>query len=212
MWGLYLFGKFLVLHLTVRNFYILYFVGLLVGNLIFMAFNWNTNQSLIGASGALSAVMMAAAMWEPNQQFRLLFLPFTPIKMSTMVIGYTILEFLLQSGKFNTGISHLCHLGGSLGGYIVMKVLYGNNVVWDPLKVIFGKNNGKSFYEKKDEKDSFFSNFNSNKAQQPQDDNTPVSSKELDALLDKISHEGINSLSEYELARLRKARNQMRGE
>jgi hypothetical protein len=39
----------------------------------------------------------------------------------------------------------------------------------------------------------------------------PVSGAELDALLDKVSRFGINSLSEYELARLRKAREQMRG-
>ena len=38
-----------------------------------------------------------------------------------------------------------------------------------------------------------------------------VSPRELDALLDKISREGINSLSEYELARLRQAREEMRG-
>ena len=39
----------------------------------------------------------------------------------------------------------------------------------------------------------------------------PVSPAELDALLDKISRDGINSLSAYELARLRRAREEMRG-
>ena len=38
-----------------------------------------------------------------------------------------------------------------------------------------------------------------------------VTSDELDALLDKISRYGINSLSEHELARLRQAREEMRG-
>ena len=38
-----------------------------------------------------------------------------------------------------------------------------------------------------------------------------VSPAELDALLDKISREGINSLSEYELGRLKRAREEMRG-
>ena len=35
--------------------------------------------------------------------------------------------------------------------------------------------------------------------------------EELDELLDKVSHYGINSLSEYELSRLRQAREEMRG-
>ena len=38
-----------------------------------------------------------------------------------------------------------------------------------------------------------------------------VSSAELDALLDKISRYGINSLSDYELSRLKQAREEMRG-
>ena len=37
-----------------------------------------------------------------------------------------------------------------------------------------------------------------------------VSQKELDALLDKLSRGGVNSLSEAELERLRQAREQMR--
>ena len=39
----------------------------------------------------------------------------------------------------------------------------------------------------------------------------PRTDAELDALLDKISRDGINSLSAYELARLRRAREEMRG-
>ena len=39
----------------------------------------------------------------------------------------------------------------------------------------------------------------------------PVGARELDALLDKVSRYGINSLSEYERARLRQAREEMRG-
>ena len=203
MWGLLIFGKHLVRHITVLNFYIIYFVGVVTGNLLFILFYWNSNMQLIGASGALCAVMIGAAMFEPNEEFRLIFMPFTPIKMSTMVAAYTILEFLLQVGKVSTGISHLCHLGGFLGGYIAIKALYGNKVAWDPIKKLFG--NKKIIKEAK-------TTSSDNYKGQKLDPNTPVTSKQLDELLDKISKEGINSLSEYELALLRKARAQMRGE
>jgi uncharacterized protein YaaR (DUF327 family) len=42
------------------------------------------------------------------------------------------------------------------------------------------------------------------------DESKAVSQKELDYLLDKISRNGINSLSEAEMTTLRKAREQMR--
>jgi membrane associated rhomboid family serine protease len=203
VWGLLLFGKFLIRHVTVKNFYLIYFIGVIVGSLLFLLFYWNSNLQLIGASGAVCAIMVGAAMFEPNEEFRLIIMPFTPIKMSTMIIAYTVLEALLQVSKASSGISHLCHLGGFLGGYIAVKALCKRDIVWDPLKKLFG--------DKKIIKETTQTDY-SNKNAEDLDPNTPVTSKQLDELLDKISREGINSLSPYELALLRKARQQMRGE
>lgn len=203
MWGLLLFGKFLVRHVSIVNFYIIYFVGVITGSLLFLLFYWNNSIQLIGASGAVCAVMVGAAMFEPNEEFRILFMPFTPIKMSTMIVAYTILEFFFQFSNFSSGISHLCHLGGFLGGYLAVKALYKRDIVWDPLKKLFGN--------KKIIKETKVNDYSDKKAEDL-DPDTPVTSKQLDELLDKISREGINSLSSYELALLRKARAQMRGE
>ena len=151
--------------------------------------------------------MIAAAMLEPNRRFVMLFLPFSPIKTSTLVICYTILEILMMIGKNNSGIAHLAHLGGFIGGYILIKIIYRSRLPWDPLRFI---------------KFSGMPKFTPPPASQPRpesagsrpanDVNAPVTQRELDALLDKLSRDGINSLSEYELERLKKARRQMRGE
>ena len=162
---------------------------------------------MLGASGAVCAVMMAAALCEPDRRFTMLFLPFFPMRTRTLVICYTILEIILQLGaRSGDTIAHLAHLGGFVGGYLLIRIFYRRIIAWDP------------FSRKRPAAEAGM--------WQPADPPPPpppcgggafrsgdgsVSPAELDALLDKISREGINSLSEYELARLKRAREEMRG-
>ena len=201
MWGLYIFGKLVTPYLNGKKFFLLYIAGVLAGNLLFIAFNWSNQNYLLGASGAVCAVMAAAATLEPDRKFVMLLMPFAPLKTTTLVICYTILEFLFS---FNRGsnIAHLAHLGGFIGGYIAMRITFGSNLPWDPLKKIF----------KSIPKPEFKMPSQPKNASVEDADKTRVSSQELDALLNKLSTSGINSLTEYEQARLRKARRQMRGE
>ena len=101
-------------------------------------------------------------------------------------------------------VAHLAHLGGFAAGYFYLKILFKSRLPWDPFRRRLRPGEWR-------EPPPFRS-----AAQPPPNGNgqaadAPVSSRELDALLDKVSRDGINSLSEYELARLRKAREQMRG-
>ena len=193
MYGLYLFGKLVVRHLNGREFLWLFIVGVLGGNLLFLGIYWQGASTLVGASGAVCAVMMAAAMLEPDRRFTLILMPFSPIKTSTLVVCYTIIEVVLQLMGPNSEVAHLAHLGGFVGGYLLIKFLLRGNVAWDPFRrkrVINWKSpaGGSTAVN----------------------DGSPVSQRELDALLDKISRYGINSLSPEELARLKQAREEMR--
>ena len=200
MWGLYLFGSLVLPHLGQHRFIWLYLIGVLTGNIIFLATSWGSSSLLLGASGAVCAVMMAAAMLEPERKFVMIFMPFTPLKTSTLVVCYTILEVLMQLSGAQGGVSHLAHLGGFIGGYIAVKVWLGNRLAWDPLR------------PKKKAQQSFGGSYSKPKTTAfTGSADKPVSPAELDALLDKVSREGINSLSEYELNRLRQAREEMRG-
>lgn len=201
MWGLYIFGKLVTPYLNGKKMFMLYLAGVLAGNLLFVAFNWQNPNRLLGASGAVCAVMAAAATLEPERKFVMLLLPLAPLKTTTLVICYTILEFLFSFNR-NSGIAHLAHLGGFLGGYIAMKIMFGSNLAWDPLRKIF----------RAVPKSAPRVSPAPEKTSAKEADSTRVSTQELDALLNKLSTSGINSLSEYELARLRKARRQMRGE
>ena len=194
MWGLYIFGKLVVPHLGGRNFLLLYLAGVLCGNLLFLVFNWNAAGFLCGASGAVCGVMMAAAMLEPERRFVMLFMPFSPIKTTTLVICYTILEIVFELTRTQTGVAHLAHLGGFLGGYLLVKAVTRGNVAWDP----FRRRGGAKL------------NWREPRRESPHPGGGPVSRDELDALLDKISRNGINSLTPEELARLKQAREEMR--
>lgn len=206
MYGLYLFGSIAAPILGEKRFLILYFSGIITSSLAFYAINYGKHTSLVGASGAICAVTIAAAMTDPEKKFLIIFMPFTPIKITTMVICYTLLNFLLAVGDNpNDPTSYLAHLAGFISGYIAMKIIGKDTVRWDPLKL---KKTGSPRHTappppKADD---------TSRRKSEKNNSAPVSNAELDALLDKVSREGINSLSEYELSRLRQARKQMRGE
>ncbi len=216
MWGLYLFGSLVAPVIGSTRFLWLYIVGALSGNLLFLAFNWSSPFALLGASGAVYAVMMAAAMVEPNRRFVMIFMPFWPLKTSTMVICFTVIELFSEAGKINGGVAHLAHLGGFLGGYLLMKCFRGVRLEWDPLRMF--ASGGPRRAEPSSSDRSFrsadyradWSRPDVNVSVGGGDGERPVTQGELDRLLDKISVGGINSLSEEELARLRLAREQMK--
>ena len=85
MWGLYLFGMPVEQRLGPERFLRLYFLSGIVGSGLWLLANWGTNGLLIGASGGVFGVMMAAAMSFPNMQIVLLFPPI-PMRLRTFVI------------------------------------------------------------------------------------------------------------------------------
>ena len=203
MWGLYIFGKLVTPYMTRQKFLMLYLAGSITGGLVYMLTHFHGMGILFGSSGAVCAVMIAAAMLEPERRFVMLFLPFSPIKTTTLVICYTVLEVLMMLGNGGGGTSHLLNLCGFAGGYIMMKILYRSRLPWDPLRFVKMPEVPKFTTPPPVGKGSADTAGNSD---------APVTQRELDALLDKLSREGINSLSQHELERLKKARRQMRGE
>jgi len=74
----------------------------------------------IGASGAIFGILVACAILFPDR--RVYIIPF-PVAMSmrTVVIAMTILTFLGTFGLGADRVSHLCHLGGLLVGYVYLR-------------------------------------------------------------------------------------------
>lgn len=121
MWGLYVFGKAVEQAIGAPRFLYLYLTSGAIGALCWQLFNWNDQGAVvIGASGSLFGVMMAAAMLFPNQKIQLL-LPPVELKLKTFVAIYAGLEVMSELSRWENGIAHLAHLGGLLGGFVYLR-------------------------------------------------------------------------------------------
>jgi hypothetical protein len=156
----------------------------------------------IGASGAVFGITIATAMFYPDLKIMLL-LPPIPMKLKTFAIVFGILEVFFELTGTQRGVAHLAHLGGFLGGYLYIRMLYKNEV-WDIFSFLKSK-------KSKSVKDGLYS-MNNPPPGWNITDMEKVSQAELDRILDKMSLSGINSLTEAEMETLRKAREQMRSE
>ncbi len=78
------------------------------------------NVPTIGASGAIYGVLLAVAVIMPHRQVWVFPLPVT-VSMRIFVIVMGALEFFSTIGSSGDGVSHACHLGGMLVGYIYLR-------------------------------------------------------------------------------------------
>lgn len=83
----------------------------------------NHSYSMLGASGAVSGVLIATAMYFPNSEIVLFPIPI-PVKMKYFVMFYLGYEiFKGCSPAMQTGnVAHFAHVGGALVGFIVIKI------------------------------------------------------------------------------------------
>lgn len=209
MFSLYILGSLSAPVIGAKRFLILYFVSGAVGNLLWLGASWDLNAALLGASGAVAGITIASAMIVPDIQMFLLLIPF-PIKLRTMAIILFVLNIMSHVGNIGGNVAYLAHIGGFIGGMLLMRFAYRRYIQWDPLAFLGG---GSLPNDRRGARPAA-----PPKGWTIRDDSYAppptgkVSQKELDALLDKLSRGGINSLSEAELARLRQAREQMRGD
>lgn len=201
MWGLYIFGSLLESRIGPARFFNLYAISGLCGAGLWMLSNWDSSIPCLGASGAVFGITIATAMFFPDLRIMLL-IPPIPMKLKTFAIVFAVLEVVFELTGTQRGVAHLAHLGGFVGGYLYIRLLYKNEV-WD----IF------SFLKTKSKKGGMYSMNNPPPGWNVTDkDKDKVTQAELDRILDKMSLTGINSLTEAEMETLRKAREQMRSE
>jgi membrane associated rhomboid family serine protease len=136
MYGLYLFGNHVLNSLGTRRFLILYFVSGISGAMLWLGFNWGSSIPVIGASGAVFGVMMAAAMLYPNMRIMLLFPPI-PMTLKTFVAVFAVIEIVSEVSNMQGNVAHLAHLGGFLGAFVYIRLSSGErfgDIVKSPLR------------------------------------------------------------------------------
>jgi membrane associated rhomboid family serine protease len=80
----------------------------------------------VGASGGLFGLLLAYAMMFPNRTIMPLFPPI-PMKAKVFVALYGGLELLLGVTGSQSGVAHFAHLGGMVGGFLMMRYWRGQS-------------------------------------------------------------------------------------
>lgn len=126
MYGVWLFGSELERVWGARRFAAFYFVSVLVAAVAQLVVTaWlGSGAPTVGASGGLFGLLIGFAMVFPQRHITPL-LPPIPMPAPVFVALYGALELTLGVSGSATGIAHFAHLGGLLGGWLVMRYWRG---------------------------------------------------------------------------------------
>jgi len=125
---LWMFGRELELVWGKRRFTNYFFLCGIGAGLITLMVNsiplfWGRHLSdipTIGASGAIFGILIANAILFPDRQIWLFPLPIM-IPMRPFVAVMAAIEFFSTLGSTGDGVSHFCHLGGMLVGWLYLR-------------------------------------------------------------------------------------------
>ena len=73
----------------------------------------------VGASGGIFGILLAYGMYFPNNRVMLLFPPI-PMPARVFVALYAVLELFLGVSGAEGGVAHFAHLGGLVGGFLLL--------------------------------------------------------------------------------------------
>lgn len=212
MFALWMFGMDLENLWGSKKFTFYYFlcgVGAAAANLLIAPLFGPTGPT-VGASGAIYGILVAFGFLFPDRPIYLWF--FVPIKAKYLVILYMLIEIFAVAGTQNSGIAHMAHLGGGIVGFIYLLITYkklGNINLGGKPKNPFGNNPGSGYKEPMRITPIFSSG--SDKVKQAEYEDLPEtdyraeyaetqrkSQERVDAVLDKLSQGGYQSLTEEE--------------
>ncbi len=202
---LYWFGSIVVSEIGSNRLLGLYIWGILAGAFAFlMLFNlipfftpFNGNAKLIGASAGVYAVVVAAGTLLPNTKMNLFLIG--EVSLKWIALGYVLLSILSLAGA-NAG-GNTAHLGGALIGYLfVVQYKKGND--WSKPVVSF-VTFFQNIFKKKPKMKAYrgaasAKSDDSNSQKQARAKKSTEEQNQIDAILDKISASGYESLTQKE--------------
>ena len=127
MFALYMFGSDVERLFGSRFFAAYYFVSVLtaaITHLVVTTWMGAEPYPTVGASGGVYGLLLAFGLYFPNRQLMLL-IPPIPMRARTFVIVYAVIELVLGVTGTAAGIAHFAHLGGMLGGYLMIRYRRG---------------------------------------------------------------------------------------
>lgn len=126
MFAVYMFGSAVEQVLGTRRYVTLYFVSVLFAAItqLIVAMLSGAIYPTIGASGGVFGLLLAYAIYFPHNRVMLLFPPI-PMPARVFVVLYAVLELFLGVTGSQEGVAHFAHLGGMIGGYLVLRFWRG---------------------------------------------------------------------------------------
>ncbi len=136
MLALFFFGQAVERRIGSREFLLFYLLtGTLAGIFSFIVYFFTgSNVILLGASGAVYAVLFAYAVYFPDS--KIFIFGILPVKAPKLVLIYTAIALFSQISSLRGGVAHLTHLAGFVFAFLYFIVRLGIN----PIDVFRGKN------------------------------------------------------------------------
>ncbi len=199
MWGLFIFGPELEMRLGSKRYLYLYFGGGILGALGWLALGafgfYSLDRPMIGASGAVFAIVGAYAALFPSRQFTLLLLPITmTARTLAIVFGAISIAMLAYGGR----VAHAAHLAGGIAGYVY--ALYAGGGAR-----YYGGSRGGTGMMRDWLAKLRRMRFRITDISDTEDSDRPVDWERVDQILVKIKTQGFGSLTPSERAELERA-------
>jgi len=187
MLAMYFFGIFAERWWGSKKFVFFYLASGIAGVLLYLILFYTgvfgivpAYRPMVGASAGIFAILVCAAIIAPNLRVLLFFI--IPVRMKTMAIGMLVFAAFMVLTNGNNAGGEAAHLGGAILGFILMK-----NPSWlsflDSGARSRKPRRGKAKVREKKIRPRVMINM----------DDT-----EVDRILDKVSREGIQSLTDEE--------------
>ena len=190
-----------------KNFLTFYFICGLGGAVFYALFDiigFGTGGAMLGASGAVYGLLLAYGMTFPNNILLVGFI--IPMKAKYAVLIFGLLALFASASGSGGQVAHMAHLGGMVAGFIFMMTTIPNIRA----RVLGSVQDYGGIWRRFTTKRRMRvvpprpkpGNGSSNRGSTPPPSGNQ---KQIDTILDKISRDGLQSLSDEEQEILRKA-------
>lgn len=216
MIGLWMFGSQIEARWGRGPFLLYYVVCGLGGALTYGLFNLFGMESfvpMVGASGAIYGILLAYGLMFPESVILLAMI--VPIKAKYAVILFGLIELLSTMSGTSGGVAHLAHLGGMATGFLFLRLTIPSLRAGTALRSPWGRWGGRKrpkvvrpdagVWKGGASRPAGDQPRGGNGGSRPADDPPSADKAEVDAVLDKISREGLQSLTAREQEILRRA-------
>ena len=123
MLALWFTGPILEEMLGWARYLILYMGGAVVGGLV-QTFCDSSAINLVGASGAVCALLVGFGTLQPRLEITALIFFVIPVRMKASTLAWLVIvgSFIFWLFGIERGIGHLAHLGGGIAGYLICRL------------------------------------------------------------------------------------------